>query len=121
MAGDSTMSVKAKAAYPETGWGMPFVEFWNDQVQVASTEQVVLIDHDSLSMAVYGKIGVEPSKLLFLHLQPGEYPNYPAGKEDNTHFNELGARLMPQLVLQEIRLKIPELANYIYSQQNSKS
>ena len=113
MAGDSTMSVKAKAAYPETGWGMPFVEFWNDQFQVASSEHVVLIDHDSLSMEVYGKIGVEASKLLFLHLQPGEHPNYPAGKEDNTHFNELGARLMAQLVLQEIRLKIPELANYV--------
>ncbi len=34
MAGDSTMSIKVQTAYPETGWGMPFVHFWNDEVQV---------------------------------------------------------------------------------------
>lgn len=221
MAGDSTMSIKAHTAYPETGWGMPFVHFWNDQVQVinhakngrstktfraegiwtamleemqegdyvfiqfghndevkekvgsyttpaeftfnlkqyiaevrakkaipvlltpvsrrkfdangntvethqaysalvrevAKAEKTILIDHDSLSMAAYGRLGMETSKLLFLHLQPGEHPNYPAGKEDNTHFNELGARLMAQLVLQEIRVKIPELANYVFRKE----
>lgn len=221
MAGDSTMSIKAQAAYPETGWGMPFVHFWNNEVQVinrakngrstktfraegiwtsmleemqegdyvfiqfghndevkekvgsyttpaeftfnlkqyiaearakktipvlltpvsrrkfddngnavethqaysalvrevAAAEKTVLIDHDSLSMAAYGRLGVETSKLLFLQLQPGEHPNYPSGKEDNTHFNELGARLMAQLVLQEIRVKIPELANYVFRKE----
>ena len=35
----------------------------------------------------------------FMQLKPGEHPNYPEGKEDNTHFNELGARLVAQLVL----------------------
>jgi lysophospholipase L1-like esterase len=221
MAGDSTMSIKSQTAYPETGWGMPFVHFWNDQVQVinrakngrstktfraegiwatmfdemqegdyvfiqfghndevkekvgsyttpaeftfnmkqyitdarikkvipvlltpvsrrkfdangntvethqaystlvrevAAAEKTILIDHDSLSMAAYGRLGMETSKLLFLQLQPGEHPNYPAGKEDNTHFNELGARLMAQLVLQEIRVKIPELANYVFRKE----
>jgi len=81
--------------------------------QVAEAEQVALIDHDRLSMAVYGKMGAENSRLLFLQLKPGEHPNYPAGKEDNTHFNELGARLMAQLVLQEIKFKIPELMQYV--------
>jgi lysophospholipase L1-like esterase len=58
-------------------------------------------------------MGEETSRLLFLQLKPDEHPNYPAGKEDNTHFNELGARLMAQLVLQEIKLKIPELMQYV--------
>ncbi len=221
MAGDSTMSIKAQTAYPETGWGMPFVHFWDNEVQVinrakngrstktfraegiwatmidemqegdyvfiqfghndevkekigsyttpaeftanlkqyiadtrikkaipvlltpvsrrkfdangnpvgtheiysalvrevAKAEKTILIDHDSLSMAAYGRLGMETSKLLFLQLQPDEHPNYPAGKEDNTHFNELGARLMAQLVLQEIRVKIPELANYVFRKE----
>jgi lysophospholipase L1-like esterase len=217
MAGDSTMSIKTPTAFPETGRGMPFTSFWNDELllvnlakngrstktfrseglwqsimtavqpgdyvfiqfghndevkekvgsyttpdeftanlkqyitetrqknaypvlltpvarrkfdsagipvethetysalvrQVAEAEQVTLIDHDRLSMAVLGKIGEEDSRLLFLQLKPDEHPNYPAGKEDNTHFNELGARLMAQLVLQEIKFKIPELLPYV--------
>jgi lysophospholipase L1-like esterase len=217
MAGDSTMSIKAPTAFPETGWGVPFTSFWNEDLQVvnlakngrstktfrseglwqsimnalqpgdyvfiqfghndevkekvgsyttpeeftsnlkqyiaetrqknakpvlftpvarrkfdatgkpvetheayaalvrkvAAVEQVTLIDHDRLSMDVYGKMGEENSRLLFLQLKPDEHPNYPAGKEDNTHFNELGARLMAQLVLQEIKLKIPELMQYV--------
>ncbi|HEX9956414.1 MAG TPA: GntR family transcriptional regulator, partial [Fibrella sp.] len=32
--GDSTMSVKQVKAYPETGWGMPFVHFFDESVTV---------------------------------------------------------------------------------------
>ena len=39
-----------------------------------------------------------------VHLAPGEHPNYPDGREDNTHFNELGARRMAELVLADIRV-----------------
>ena len=28
------MSVKETSAYPETGWGMPFVYFWDSSIQV---------------------------------------------------------------------------------------
>jgi lysophospholipase L1-like esterase len=41
------------------------------------------------------------------------HPNYPEGKEDNTHFSELGARLLAQIVLQEIKQQLPELAERI--------
>src|SRR6185436_19442040 len=36
MAGDSTMSIKETKAYPETGWGMPFVYFWDSSVTVVN-------------------------------------------------------------------------------------
>ena len=217
LCGDSTMSIKDKRAYPETGWGMPFVYFWdstvvvenlakngrstssfrneglwkkvineakegdyvfiqfghNDEVStkktyttetefrnnlkqyvaearskkvrpilltpmarrsfdslsgkikgthdvyaqiirdVAKEETVVLFDMDKKTQALYQQMGVENSKLLFNHLKPGEHPNYPDGKEDNTHFNELGARLVAQLVLKEIKQQVPELATRI--------
>ena len=32
--GDSTMSIKEIKAYPETGWGMPFVYFLDSTVTV---------------------------------------------------------------------------------------
>lgn len=216
LAGDSTMSVKEVRAYPETGWGMPFVHFFDTSVvvdnrakngrstrtfiseglwkkliddvkegdyvfiqfghndeseqkidryttpaqykanlklfidevkakkanpvlftpvsrrrfkdgkavesherysslvrEVAASENVIFIDLDKKSIELYQQLGVEASKLLFLQLKPGEHPNYPEGKTDNTHFNELGARLIAQLVLSEIKLVIPELAKRI--------
>lgn len=217
IAGDSTASIKETKAFPETGWGMPFVYFWdssvtvvnkakngrstssfrkeglwqqildesdegdyvfiqfghNDEVptkktytteaefknnlkqyvaearqkkmilvlltpmarrkfdstgtivgthdvyaqitrDVAAEEKVALFDMDKLSQNLYQQFGVESSKLLFLQLKPGEHPNYPDGKEDNTHFSELGARLVAQLVLSEIKSQLPELAERIF-------
>lgn len=211
LCGDSTMSIKEKKAFPETGWGMPFVHFWDSTVtivnkakngrstktfiseklwqsvienvsegdyifiqfghndeakdkgeryaspdtfrmnltrfiteaktknaipvlftpvsrrrfdkegvalethieystyvkEVAEKEKVLCIDLDTKSRELYQQFGKENSKLLFLQLKPGEHPNYPDGRDDNTHFNELGARLIAQIVLAEIRnLKI---------------
>lgn len=80
---------------------------------VAAQNKVPLIDLDQRSQALLQQLGVEKSALLFNHLAPGEHPNYPQGKEDNTHFNELGARLMAQLVLKEIRELHLELADRI--------
>jgi lysophospholipase L1-like esterase len=58
-------------------------------------------------------MGEETSKLLFLQLQPGEHPNYPDGKVDNTHFSELGARLIAQIILKEIKALPHELKTRI--------
>ena len=80
---------------------------------VAKEENVILFDMDKKSQQFISNMGVENSKLLFLQLKPGEHPNYPEGKEDNTHFSELGARLVAQLVLAEIKKQIPELADRI--------
>src|SRR5215204_6131591 len=216
LCGDSTMSIKETKAYPETGWGMPFVYFWdstvnienlakngrstssfrneglwkkvtdgaaegdyvfiqfghNDEVPTKKTyttevefknnlkqyvaeargkkatpimftpmarrkfdvagkiegthdvysqivrdvvkeEKVILFDMDKITQQLYQQFGVENSNLLFLQLKPGEHPNYPGGKVDNTHFNELGARLVAQLVLKEIKNQKLELADRI--------
>ena len=213
LAGDSTMSIKDTSAYPEHGWGMPFVYFWdqsvsvvnkarngrstrtfieeglwksimdgagagdfvfiqfghNDEVMekksyttpdsfaanlkrfvvetrskhatpvlltpvarrkfdefgkpvdthqayaeivrnVAMEMKVSFIDLNALSLQLYADLGEDKSKMLFVQLEPGEHPNYPSGKIDNTHFNEYGARLVAQLVLAEIKTKLPELA-----------
>jgi len=213
LAGDSTCAIKETKAYPETGWGMPFVYFWDSTVQVvnlakngrstssfreeglwdrimsecgkgdyvliqfghndevptkktytteaafrsnltryvkevrqkeavpvlltpvarrkfdstsgkiigthdvyaqivrdvAKAEKVPLIDLDLQSQQLYQQLGIEHSTLLFMHLAPGEHPNYPNGKTDDTHFNELGARLVAQIVLKNIRQLLPGL------------
>ena len=214
--GDSTMSMKQTKAYPETGWGMPFIYFFDESVTVdnramngrstrtfieenrwqpvadnlhegdyvliqfghndevptkksytteaefranlirfitesrvkkampvlitpvarrqfdaagkiqdthtvyanlvrdiASEYKTHFIDLNKQSQELLQTFGVENSRLLFLQLAPGEHPNYPEGKEDNTHFNELGARKMAELVLANIKSLQLDLANRI--------
>jgi len=89
------------------------IEYSRLALEVAAEQHVPLIDLDTKSRELLQKFGEEQSKLLFLQLAPGEHPNYPEGKFDNTHFSELGARLMAQLVLKEIRNQNLELANRI--------
>lgn len=216
LAGDSTIAKKETKAYPENGWGMPFVQFWdstvtvvnkakngrstksfmqeglwksitdvanegdyvliqfghNDEVptkktyttekefeanliqyvqdsrkkkaipvlltpvarrkfdstghivgthdvyaqivrDVATKENVPLIDLDKKGQQLYQRLGLEASKLLFNYLEPGEHPNYPDGKKDDTHFSELGARLIAQIVYAELKSLQPELAGRI--------
>lgn len=80
---------------------------------VAKEQNVPLIDLDKEAQALYQQWGVDKSKLLFNHLAPDEHPNYPKGKEDNTHFNELGARMIAQIVLKNIKSLQPELAERV--------
>ena len=72
-----------------------------------------MIDLDKKSRELMQKLGPETSKLLFMQLEPGEHPFYPEGSKDNTHFNELGARKMAEIVLSEIRLQNIELAKHV--------
>lgn len=217
LCGDSTIAIKQTTAYPETGWGMPFVHFWDSTIQVnnlakngrstktfineglwqqvvdgagvgdyvfiqfghndeskekverytnpqefksnltkfvretralkaipilltpvsrrkfdeagiaqethkiysqlvnevAAEENVLFVDLDTKSRALYQEFGKDNSTLLFLQLKAGEHPNYPDGKIDNTHFSELGARLIAQLVLKEIKALNTSLNEHI--------
>jgi lysophospholipase L1-like esterase len=81
--------------------------------EVAENTGVHFIDLDKKSIELFQQLGDEKSKLLFLQLRPGEHPNYPDGKIDNTHFNELGARLIAQIVLAEVRNLNTDLKNRI--------
>lgn len=82
--------------------------------QVAIKEKVLFFDLDSASRVLYQQFGKENSKWLFMQLKKGEHPNYPDGRDDNTHFSELGARLVAEQILQFLRAEIPELAGHIY-------
>jgi hypothetical protein len=59
------------------------------------------------------RLGPEGSKVLFNYLEPGEHPNYPEGRKDDTHFSELGARKMAEIVLADIRAMKLGLAGHI--------
>lgn len=71
--------------------------------QVAQQYHIPLIDLDEKSLVMLQQLGPETSKYLFNYLAPAEHPNFPEGSTDDTHFNELGARKMAEIVLAEIK------------------
>lgn len=81
--------------------------------KVAQENKVALIDLDKESQELLQKYGPETSKYLYNHLAAGENPNYPEGKEDDTHFSELGARKMAEIVLADIKTLKLDLASRI--------
>lgn len=89
------------------------VEYSKLVLEVANELTVPVIDLDTKSRELLQSYGEEESKLLFLQLERGEHPNYPEGKDDNTHFSELGARKIAQLILNEIKNLKLELAERI--------
>lgn len=89
------------------------VEYSAIVAEVATEHQVAMIDLDKESRELYTKLGIEATKLLFMQLEPGEHPFYPEGSKDNTHFSELGARKMAQIVLADIRLLNLELVKHV--------
>ncbi|NOT73688.1 MAG: rhamnogalacturonan acetylesterase [Cyclobacteriaceae bacterium] len=89
------------------------VEYSALAASVAKEQNVAFIDLDKKSRDFLQQFGEENSKLLFMQLEPGEHPNYPAGRNDNTHFTELGARKIAQIILAEIKAQNLPLADRI--------
>src|SRR5687767_4143233 len=92
----------ARRKFDSTGHIAGTHDIYSEVVRrVAKQYDVPLIDHDKKSQQLLQQMGSETSKYLFNHLEPNEHPNYPEGKKDDTHFSELGARKMAELVLAE--------------------
>lgn len=81
--------------------------------KTAAEQQTPLIDLDEESQRLIQQFGPDDSRVLFNYLEPGENPNYPDGKKDDTHFNEFGARRIAELVLHAIKAQQLGLAEYI--------
>ncbi|MDR1336334.1 MAG: rhamnogalacturonan acetylesterase [Tannerella sp.] len=82
--------------------------------EIARERKVLLVDMESASRKLIEEYGVEKSRELFFHIQPGINKIFPNGREDNTHFSEKGARIMAKLFVDGIKaLNIRELAEHL--------
>ncbi|MEU0842081.1 rhamnogalacturonan acetylesterase [Streptomyces sp. NPDC005962] len=70
--------------------------------RLARTEGVPLLDVQASSIALWQRLGPEATKEYFNWQAPGESPNYPAGVQDNTHFQPHGAIEVARLVAREL-------------------
>lgn len=80
---------------------------------VALEMDVPFIDLQYLTGQLEESYGVEGSKKLHLHFEPGDIPYYPDGKHDDTHLSKLGATEVAKLVTNELKNKVPNLVPYI--------
>ena len=70
--------------------------------ELAQEEEVPLIDLAERSRLLFEQTGIEGTKEDFMWVLPGEFMNFPAGVEDNTHFQERGAHRLAQQVAEAI-------------------
>lgn len=82
--------------------------------ELAADEEVPLIDLAERSRLIFEQAGEEGTKDDFMWVLPGEYINFPTGMEDNTHFQERGARRLAEQVAEAIReLRLQPLQMYL--------
>ena len=81
--------------------------------EIATRMQVPLVDLHKKSMDLLQKFGPDNSKKLFLYAEPGEYEMSPDGKKDDTHFSGSGAFRICDLAIEEIRVHVPQLVQWL--------
>lgn len=98
----------------ETGtFNISFPEYVQAMKEVAEELDVLLIDLNALSVAYYDEIGVEATRSVFLHTEPGIYEAFPNGSADDTHFQEHGAIQIAKLVAGAVKqLNLP-ISQYV--------
>ena len=81
--------------------------------EVAEEKNVTLLDLQKKTEDLLKQYGEERSKLLYLHIDPGEYPSLPDGRKDDTHLSPTGAFRVCDLAAEEIKAKVEQLASYL--------
>ena len=81
--------------------------------QLSAEMEVMLLDLHKKSEEYIIKLGAERSKNFYLHIDADEYTSLPKGKTDDTHLSPSGAFRICDFAADEIKLKIPQLANYL--------
>lgn len=87
--------------------------YCNAVMELGKIYNVPVIDLNTKSHELVKKMGPEFSRHLYMVFEADELPQFPRGRNDNTHFSEFGARKMAELVLQGIREVNLELSNHI--------
>lgn len=76
---------------------------------IACKMRVTFIDANRITGDLEERMGPIGSRRLHMWYRPGEVPGIPDGRQDNTHYNIYGARIVAGLLAKEVGRLIPEL------------
>lgn len=71
--------------------------------QTALEQKAAMVDLYGMSRREMEAAGREASRKWFMNLEPGEYPNFPEGKADNTHLKYEGAFFFAGLIAKGLK------------------
>lgn len=78
--------------------------------EVAKETDTPLIDANKLTMDWLTKAGPQNSTRYFVHVKPGEFPGWPKGSKDNSHFREEGADAVAEMIAEEAKRQKLDIA-----------
>jgi lysophospholipase L1-like esterase len=81
--------------------------------ELAKTENVPLLDMERLTEGLVASAGPEGSKKLYVWVSQGEWPAFPAARQDDTHLNPTGATAVAKLAADAIRTSGLSLAEHL--------
>jgi DNA sulfur modification protein DndE len=81
--------------------------------EVARELAVPLVDLQRTTAALVSRLGDQESKRLYLWTAPGEFPVYPAARQDDTHLSVAGATAVARLAAEGLRATGLPLARHV--------
>lgn len=81
--------------------------------EVARDLNVPLIDLNPVTRALCIHYGPEDSKQFYCWVKPGEYERHPEGRQDDSHFNERGARAVAAMAVDQLRVMGHPLVSWL--------
>lgn len=81
--------------------------------RVAEELNVPFVDMNQVTHKLVEGLGPVESKKLFMWVAPNKVPAMPKGREDDTHLNIYGGRVVAGLAVEAIAKAVPELARYV--------
>ena len=80
---------------------------------VAHEMNAHFVDANKITHDLEQSMGIVGSRKLHMWLKPGEVASIPNGRQDNTHYNVYGARMVAGLLVDAIGKEIPALAKHV--------
>lgn len=88
--------------------------------KVATKMNVPFIDANRITHDLEQSLGPIVSRKLHMWFLPGETPSLPNGRQDNTHYNILGASIVAALLAENIAQEVPQLKSHLEMKEIKK-
>lgn len=101
----SSITKRNAEDFPDRHFHYSFVEYREEMIAFCHDTNSIFIDFGNETVKYCETAGLEKTKLIYLHVRPGEYPysSHSGGKIDNVHLNENGALIYAGILVDCLR------------------